>query len=118
MQFMVMYKPDETAQALPPSKECLDEMEKFMEDGRKSGVLIMTGGLHPINKGARVRLAKDTFTVTDGPFTEAKEVVAGFAILQFQSKEEAIESARDFLKVAGDGECEIRQLVEPADFTA
>jgi hypothetical protein len=118
MRFMMMYKPDETPKAFPPSKECLAEMEKFMEEGRKSGVLITTGGLHPINKGAHVRLAKDKFTVTDGPFTEAKELVAGFAILELKSREEAIESARSFLKVAGDGECEIRQLIEPSDFGA
>ena len=89
-----------------------------MEECRKSGTLLTTGGLHPVNKAAFVRLANNKFTVIDGPFAEAKELVGGFAILQLNSKEDAIESARSFLKVAGDGECEIRQLVEPSDFSA
>jgi hypothetical protein len=115
MRFMMMYKPTAAPQTLP-SKECLAEMEKLMEEGRKSGTLLITEGLHPANKGAFVRLAKDKFTVIDGPYAEAKELVGGFAILQLNSKEDAIESARSFLKVAGDGECEIRQLIEHSDF--
>ena len=66
----------------------------------------------PSVTGARVRQSNSTITVTDGPFTEAKEVVGGLAILQANSKEEAIELARQFLAVAGDGECELRQLFE------
>ena len=66
----------------------------------------------PPSKGARVRLSNGKVTVVDGPFTEAKEVIGGFAILQVKLKAEAIEHVKDFLKVAGDGETEIRELYE------
>ena len=66
----------------------------------------------PTRFGARVRQTKGQFAVTDGPFTEAKEVVSGLAIIQASSREEAIEHVKEFMKVAGDGECELRQLWE------
>lgn len=91
-------------------------MGKLIEEGMKSGTLLSTEGLKPSANGARVRLAEGNVTVTDGPFAEAKELIAGFAILQANSKEEAIEMAKGFLQVAGDGETEIRQLYEPSDF--
>jgi hypothetical protein len=71
----------------------------------------------PSAKGARVRLSSGKFTVTDGPFAEAKEIVGGFALIRANSKEEAIEHTKKFLKVAGDGESEIRQVFEAADIT-
>jgi hypothetical protein len=71
--------------------------------------------LPPKPRGARVRLTGGKLTVTDGPFTEAKEVVGGFAILKTNSKEEAIELEKQFLPVAGEGECELRQLYEAAE---
>lgn len=119
MRFMMMYKPaqDEKAGALP-SKEYLAEMAKHIEEGMKSGTLLATEGLQPSAKGARVRLSGGKVTITDGPFTEAKELVAGFALIRANSKEEAIEMAKNFLQVAGDGETEIRQLYEASDFAS
>jgi len=73
---------------------------------------LATEGCLPTALGARVRNSSGKLTVTDGPFTEAKEVVGGFAILRANSKEEVIQLTKDFLKVAGDGECEIRQIFE------
>jgi hypothetical protein len=92
------------------------DMGKLIEEMVSSGVLLSTEGCQPSSKGARVRLSGGRFTVTDGPFTEAKELVGGFAILQAKSKEEAIELTKRFLSVAGDGESEIRQLHEASDF--
>lgn len=116
MRFMMMYKPAASEAGGPPSREYLEEMGKLIQEGMKSGTLLATEGLQPSAKGARVRLAKGKITVMDGPFTESKELVAGFAIIRASSKEEAIESAQRFLKVAGDGETEIRLIFEAEDF--
>jgi hypothetical protein len=94
-------------------------MGKLIEEGMKAGWLVSTEGCMPSALGARVRKDKGKLSVTDGPFTEAKELVGGFAILRAKSKQEAIELAKDFLKHVGDGECEIRQLYEePEQATA
>jgi hypothetical protein len=90
-------------------------MGKLIEEGMKAGWLLATEGCLPTALGARVRRSGDKLAVTDGPFTEAKEVVGGFAILKTNSKDEAIELARKFLKVAGEGECELRQIYEPTE---
>ena len=87
-------------------------MTKLIEEGMKAGWLLATEGCLPTALGARVRNANGRVTVTDGPFTESKEVVGGFAILQANSKQEAVQLAKDFLQVAGDGECELRQIYE------
>ena len=120
MRFLCLYKPASKAAEAggPPSPQEMAEMGKLVEEGFKSGELLATEGCQPSSKGARVRLSGGKFTVTDGPFTEAKELVAGFAIIQAKSKEEAIESSKRFLKVAGDGENEIRLLYEESDFKA
>jgi hypothetical protein len=88
------------------------EMGKLIEEGMRAGWLVSTEGCLPSALGARVRKDQGKLSVTDGPFTEAKELVGGFAILRAKSKQEAIELAKDFLKHVGDGECEIRQLYE------
>jgi hypothetical protein len=85
-------------------------MMKLVEDGMKAGYLIATEGCLPSALGARVRVSDGTFTVTDGPFVESKELIGGFAILEAKSKAEAIELAKQFLAVAGEGECELRQI--------
>ncbi len=114
MKFLSMYTPDPKTAAGPPSKEHMEEIEKLIEESMKAGVLLETGGLLPVSKGgARVRRSGGEITVIDGPFTESKELVAGFAVLEVKSKEEVIEIARRFLKVAGDGECELRQMMGP-----
>jgi hypothetical protein len=113
MRFMMIYKPADTKDmeaGVPPTQDEMAKMGKFIEELAKSGVLLATDGLQPSSKGARVRLAKGKLTVTDGPFTETKEMIAGFAIVQVKSKAEAIELAERFLKLAGDGESEIRLM--------
>ena len=87
-------------------------MGKLIEEGMKAGWLLGTEGCLPTALGARVRRSSGKISVTDGPFTESKEVVGGFAILKANSRQEAIELTRKFLAVAGDGECELRQLYE------
>jgi len=87
-------------------------MGKLVEDGMKAGFLLAVEGCLPSATGARVRLSNGKVTVVDGPFTESKELIGGLAILQADSKEAAVELARQFLHVAGDGECELRQLFD------
>jgi hypothetical protein len=110
MKFLCLYKPSRK-EGTPPTQSNMEEMGKLIEDGFKTGWLVATEGCLPSALGARVRLANGNYTVTDGPFTESKELVAGFAIIQAKSKEEAIEHTRRFLKIAGDGETEIRQML-------
>ena len=110
MRFLSIYKSAE--RGVPPSPEEMARMGKLIEQGMKAGWLVSTEGCLSSALGARVRMDRGKLSVTDGPFTEAKELVGGFAILQARSKQEAIELAKDFLKVAGEGECEIRQLYE------
>lgn len=110
MRFLSIYKSIE--RNTPPTQEEMDSMGKLIEEGMKAGWLLGTEGCLPSKLGARVRRADGKVTVTDGPFTEAKEVVGGFAILKANSKEEAIQLAKDFLSVVGQGECELRQLYE------
>jgi hypothetical protein len=110
MRFLNIYKTVEKG-ALPSPEE-MATMGKLVEDGMKAGFLVAVEGCMPSATGARVRLSNGKVTVTDGPFTESKEVIGGLAILQANSKEEAIELVRQFLQAAGDGECELRQLFE------
>lgn len=109
MQFLMIYTPDDDS---PPSPEKMAALGNFAEETAKAGKLVVTGGMFPSSLGARVRLTSGKFTVTDGPFPEAKEVMAGWVIVKVDSKEEAIEEARRFMAVAGDGEGEIRQLTD------
>ena len=117
MRFLCVYKPSKP-EGGPPTQKEMDEMGKYMEESFKSGVLLSAEGCMPTALGARVRLAGGKVTVTDGPFTESKELIGGFAIIQAASKKEAIEHTKAFLKIAGDGETEVRQLHEtPASDT-
>jgi|SRR5919198_2206983 hypothetical protein len=111
MRFLSIYKTVE--RNTPPTQQEIATMGKLIEEGMKAGWLLATEGCLPTAVGARVRRSSGKLTVTDGPFTEAKEMVGGFAILRVNSKGEAIELARKFLQVAGEGECELRQLFEP-----
>ncbi|HET6933562.1 MAG TPA: YciI family protein [Candidatus Angelobacter sp.] len=110
MRFLSIYKTVE--RNTPPTPQEMANMGKLIEEGMKKGWLLGTEGCLPSALGARVRSTDGKINVTDGPFAEAKEVVGGFALLKADSKEEAIELARRFLKVAGDGECELRQLYD------
>ena len=121
MRFLMIFKPDAEATkrneaGVPPSQQEIAQMGKLIEEMAKAGVLLSTEGCQSSSKGARVRRAGDRVTVTDGPFTEAKEIVGGFAIVKAKSKAEAIEWAKRFLDVAGNGESEILQLHEEAAF--
>jgi len=111
MRFLSIYKTAE--RSLPPSSEEMAAMGKLIEEGMQAGWLLATEGCLPSALGVRVRRTGEKLSVTDGPFTEAKELVGGFAILKADSKEDAIELARKFLRLAGEGECELRQLCEP-----
>jgi hypothetical protein len=111
MRFLSMYKKRE--RGVPPSEEEMTRMGKLIEEWTKSGYLLGVEGCLPSALGAKVRQTEGKYTITDGPFTEAKEVVGGMAILKVTSKAEAIEITKKFLAVAGDGECELRQLYDP-----
>src|SRR5215470_19275124 len=101
MRFLSIYKTAE--RNTPPTPEEMAAMGKLIEEGMKAGWLLGTEGCLPSKLGARVRRSDGKVTVTDGPFTESKEMVGGFAILQAKSKQEAIEIVKQFLGVAGDG---------------
>ncbi|MFM9499788.1 YciI family protein [Streptomyces galilaeus] len=107
MRYLMTTKPSDTA----PDEKLYAEMGKFIEELTAAGVLLATGGLEP--GGARVTSAGDEITVTDGPFAEAKEAVAGFALIEVRSKEEAIELARRFRRIVGDGESVVQQVFGP-----
>ena len=115
MKFLSLIRVDEgSGQA--PSEQLMRDMGVLMEELTRTGKLVSTAGLRPTRDGARVRLRKGgRLSVTDGPFTETKEVVGGFAILEAASLEEAVELTRRFLRVHGDGwdlECEVRPIDE------
>jgi len=110
MKFLMTYAQKSQT---PPTPEHMAAIAKFSEDMAASGVLLMTGGLQRPTKGTQVKLADGKFTATDGPFAETKELIDGFARVQTKSREEAIELARRFMAVAGDGEGEILQVFDP-----
>jgi hypothetical protein len=118
MKFMILVKAtkDSESEVLPDEK-LLAEMGKYNEELVKAGILLAAEGLHPSSKGARVKFSGATRTVTDGPFAETKELVAGFWLWQVKSKEEAIEWVKRCPNpMPGESEIEIRQVFEPEDF--
>jgi len=118
MRFVVMVKATKDSEAgKMPSTKLLEEMGKFNEELVKAGIMLAGEGLHPSSNGVRVRFNGDTRTVIDGPFTETKELVAGFWIWQVKSREEAIEWVKRCPNPAeGESEIEIRQVFEADDF--
>ncbi len=120
MRFMMIVKHAEK-QGSPP-KALMDAMAKLAEEANKAGTMLGSGGLGPTALGARVRLSGGKVTVTDGPFSEAKEVVGGYAQFELKSKEEAVESAVRFMELhkkhwpGWEGETEVRQMFGPEDF--
>ena len=113
MQFLV-YDPNPDPNAAPPAPEMMAEMGQFIAEATKAGVVVATGALQPT--GTRLRLSGGAFTVTDGPFIELKELTGGFAVIETQSLEEAVEWSKRFRKIVGDGESEIVRLFGPDDF--
>jgi hypothetical protein len=121
MRFMVLVKASKQSEAgVMPDEKILTEMGKFNEELMKAGVLLAGEGLHPSSKGARVRFSGNKRTVIDGPFSETKELIAGFWLLQVKSKEEAIEWIKRCPNPHPDAESEIeiRQVFETEDFGA
>ena len=124
MQFMMLMIPNvyrgnkKLDPGFVPDPRKVEEMAHFNGELGKAVKILSLNGLHPLNTGARVSFGKGKPTVTDGPFIESKEVIGGYGILEAKSKEEAIEHTRRFLKIAGDGETEIRQVFDPADATS
>ncbi len=120
MRFMMMVKHGENPGAPPPA--LMAAMDKLVEASVNDGSMINTGGLAPTALSTHVRLAKGKITVTDGPFTEAKEIIGGYAIFDLKSKEEALERAKAFMDLhlqhwpEFEGETEIRQIFGPDDF--
>lgn len=117
MKFMIIRKADRSTEAgVMPSTELLAAMLKYNEEMAKAGVFLDGVGLHPSSRGARVKSAGGKRTVIDGPFTEAKELIAGFTLIQARSREEAIEWVKRWPLEDGDVELEIRQVFEAEDF--
>ena len=119
MRFLTMVKSAERSE--PPPKELMEGIARLGEEAARSGVVVETGGLMPSAAGARVRLAGGKVTVTDGPFTEAKEVIGGYAIYDVRSRQEAIEWTMRFVELhrrwaSWDCEVEVRQLFDPSAF--
>src|SRR5438105_411855 len=113
MRFMSIYRPAQKTRGTAESENHMAEMAKFMEHLIRAGRLLSTGGLS--NAGAAVRSEGGKLVVVDGPFAESKEMIAGWAILR-GSKDEIVETTKSFLRVAGDGECELREIYELDDF--
>jgi len=122
MRYMVIVKgPENLAAFGPPPVALMEAIEKNIEEGMKKGTLVSFGGLLPTSSGARMRIANGKITTTDGPFTEAKEVIGGFSILNVASREEALEEVRQFSELhrihwpKWEGEIEVRQMYEQED---
>lgn len=114
MRFMIMFRNDGDSEVdVPP---CLDlaEMGSFIDELSGKGVLLGYEGLKPSAAGARVRMNGGKRVVMDGPFAEAKELVAGFALVQVPSRDAAVDLAEQFLRIAGQGSAEVREAFEPA----
>jgi hypothetical protein len=116
MRFMILVKANEDSEAgAMPSEEVLTEMNRYNEELVKAGVMLAGEGLHPSSKGARVRFSGAERTVTDGPFAETKELIAGFWLIQAKSMDEAIEWVKR-APFDGGAEVEVRQVFEADDF--
>ena len=121
MRFMILRKADKRTEAgVMPSERLLAAMGAYIEEMTKAGVMLAGEGLQPTSKSTRVKFRRGKPTVTDGPFTESKEVIAGYCLIQVASKEEAIEWVKRWPALDGDGEVEIeiRPLFEAEDFGA
>ena len=115
MRFFAYTLGDESVPLPEPSPEVFERMGAFVEEATKAGVLLATGGLAPTSEGVKVIRSNGKFTVVDGPFTEAKELIGGWALMETRDKDEVVEWAKRFLDIAGDGESTIREVFGPPD---
>jgi hypothetical protein len=113
MRFLGYTLGDESAPMAPPTPEVMENMGKFMEEAMTAGVIVATGGIAPTSMGAKITLSKGEFTVVDGPFTEAKELIGGWALMECRDLAEAIEWSKRFIGVIGDGEVRVRPVFGP-----
>ncbi len=113
LKFLMTYTA--SPRSAPPTPEHMAQIGKFSEEMAKAGILLMTGGLVRPSKGTKLRMTSGKFTVTDGPYAESKELIDGFALVQTQSKQEAIDVSERFMRIAGDGEGEILQVFEQGE---
>jgi hypothetical protein len=111
MKFFGYTLGDPDAPVGPPNQEMYERMGAFVEEATKAGVLLATGGLVPPNEGTKVKYSGGEYTILDGPFTEAKELVGGWALMECRDKDEAIEWTKRFLAIVGEGESTIRQVI-------
>ncbi|KPV53168.1 hypothetical protein SE17_11210 [Kouleothrix aurantiaca] len=116
MRFMIIHNSNENNEAgIPPSKEMIAGVGKVLGEAIQQGIFLAGEGVHASSKGARLTHENGKFTVTDGPFAEAKELIAGFVIVDLPSRQDAIEWAKRYAEVLGDVRLEIRQVVEAED---
>jgi hypothetical protein len=113
MRFLGYTLGDESVPTPPPSPELIEEMGKFMEEATTAGVIVATGGIAPTAMGAKITLKDGDFTVVDGPFTEAKELIGGWALLECRDLDEAVEWSKRFVSVLGEGEVRVRPVFGP-----
>lgn len=110
MRFLGYTMGDPSAPFSPPTPELMAEMGAFIEEATKAGVLLATGGVAPFAEATRVTYDGGKFTVVDGPYTEAKELIGGWALMEVRDKDEAVEWTKRFLRIAGAGESTLRQV--------
>src|ERR1700709_2728111 len=115
MRFPIYTMGDESVLAPPPNPEMMAEMGAFVEEATKAGALLATGGFAPFSEAIKVNMTDGQFSVIDGPFAEAKELIGGWALMETRDKAEVIEWARRFLTIVGEGESTIRQVFGPGD---
>lgn len=119
MKYLTFMRHSEKYREAPPPRALMDAMDEFVKKSMGEGVLVDTGGLLPSKDGVRIRLSKGALTLTDGPFTESKEIIGGWAILEVASKAEAIRVATEFMELHRlhwpefEGESEVRAMFDP-----
>jgi hypothetical protein len=113
MRFLGYTLADESVPMPPPTPQLMEDMDAMLADATKAGVLVATGGIAPTAMGVKISLTDGEFTVVDGPFTEAKELVGGWALLECRDIEEATEWAKRFVAVVGEGEVRVRPVFGP-----
>jgi hypothetical protein len=113
MRFLGYTLGDESEPIPPPDPELMEKMDVFVEEATKAGVILVTGGIGPSAMGAKISLHDGEFTVVDGPFAEAKELVGGWALLECRDLDEAVEWSKRFISVIGEGEVRVRPVFGP-----